>query len=359
MGEEVFGGAALALRRWRSTFSTALIFSFACLVTALILGDVLSQWAALRGGAVLREERAIVFDAYYDERGVTDTSAVLRDVVAPQIAARSGYTSVLRNLNVDDPDFAAGHPVLLVSGDEVDRLFPDLGLCSPAPCVSAGADMVDYPPTVSIAGHALPVARRLASGATWFDPNAAGAGLGQSLVINLPAEMLNGLDAYAKEEAVTRLVLMKSPRAQVNATVAAAAESNLHLVPQDVSVEQPRRFRDLMVTASMYIVALAAFMLLIVYAFAATSTQIVRQEIRGFVIRRAAGATPAHVTVRLATFLAVVVLVLPTLMCGALFLLGPPVARGAAVALAAAWTVYALLLFVARRMVLAERYLKA
>lgn len=359
MLNEVGGGLSLALRRWRATASIAVVFAIVCLVTAMILGDVLSQWAALRGGAMLRSENAVVFTPFYPSGEVSAVSPETLTALGEHLTDDEAYSSIINNLSVDDPEFAGGVPTILVSGDVLDRLFPDLGLCSPAPCVSSGAEVMGAPEELILGDVSVPVADDLEPGAVWFDPNAAGLPLDEYLVLRVQPEQLASLDDYATEELVARTVVLAPERSEVSSFVASAARDGLHLVPQDVATEQPQRFRALMVTASMYIVALLAFTLLVTYAYAATSRVIVNHELRAFVIRRMCGATPLGLTVRIASFLAAVILVLPTIMCLGLLMLGPPVDAAARVALFGVSLIYVLLLVLTRRAVLSERYFRA
>ena len=156
---------------------------------------------------------------------------------------------------------------------------------------------------------------------------------------------------------MTRAVLLHPPADVVASMVGESAKSQLYLVPQDVSVEQPRRFRELMVTAGMYLVALAAFLTLMLYAFGATATVVMQREVRALVIRRMCGATPAGLVVRIASFLAAVMLVLPAVTCGVLVALGPPVRTGALAALVIVSVCWLGILTVSCRRVLSERFL--
>lgn len=49
MLREAGSGVRLALRRWPSALALATMIGLACLVLSLLLGDVLSQLAVLRG----------------------------------------------------------------------------------------------------------------------------------------------------------------------------------------------------------------------------------------------------------------------------------------------------------------------
>ncbi|RMH39538.1 MAG: hypothetical protein D6694_11120, partial [Gammaproteobacteria bacterium] len=155
------------------------------------------------------------------------------------------YTAIVYNMALDKPQFAGGYPTLVLFGDVVPELFPDVHLCTPAPCAMRGAavagGVVD---TVDIGGESIPVENALPGGATFFDVNVAGLPLSHRIVIRAPTRVIPRLNPIEREELLTRAVFLNPSDATVYTFVTGAAQGGLFLVPHRVSVEQPRRFRE-------------------------------------------------------------------------------------------------------------------
>lgn len=330
MLREVKGGARVAVRRWRSMIALAGMIVTACVILALLLGDVLSQLAVLRGGAELRRQHAVTFSAYYRAGGVSTVGDGVVDDLATRIASGRAYAAVTENVQVDNPDFADGTPTVVLIGDAIGRLYPDLKLCDPAPCAMRGAELAGRQiAPIEFAGLRFDVDGVLPPAATFFDPNAAGLPLGTRILLRLPADRMRGLDEVEREEALTKAVLLAPRDQDVDAFVSRALPGGLTLVPQDVAVDQPRRFRDLMIRSAMYVVGLVAFLGLVLSAFSSAADTTMRQEARTFTLRRMYGAAPHHVAVRIGGFLAMVLLAIPLPLLFLLRLAGDPVAGGA------------------------------
>ena len=328
LGEAV-GGVRLALRRWPSVVTLAAMIGLACLVLSLLLGDVLSQLAVLRGGAKLRERHAVTFTAYHKQGGVSNVDDATVDTLVSQIRNGQAYAVIVSNVQIDNPDFADGIPTVVLFGDTLLSVFPDLRLCTPAPCAMRGAALAGRTINpIDFAGEYLDVNAMLPASATFFDVKVAGLPLDRRIVLHLPPEDLLRVNPIEREEALARAVLLAPDARQVDTFVASAARGELYLVPHDVAVDQPRRFQDLMIMSAMYVVGLAGFLGLVLSAFASAAAATMRREIPTFTIRRMYGATPRHVSVRVGAFLATTVLALP----GPLLLLlsGAPVADGVA-----------------------------
>jgi hypothetical protein len=298
-------------------------------VLSFSLMDVLSQEAVLNGGRQLREHHAVFFTAYYphgsDSQVGDDTVQYLMGLIDQQQA----YTAIVHNMALDDPDFAAGHPTLLLFGNVVPKLFPDMQLCDPAPCAVRGAkvsgDVVD---SLNVGGEGIPVEQVLPRGATFFDVNAAGLPLENRVVVRAPTRIIPRLNPIEREELLTRAVLLDPPDSVVATITSGAAQAGLFLVPNEVSVEQPNRFREIMMRSVMYIVGILAFLTLAFMAFVSSARLVMQQERREFKIRQMYGATPLHISLRIGGFLSAVVLIpqvaLLVLMRGFLLLSGAP-----------------------------------
>lgn len=352
MRRELLAGVRIALKRWRSVGAVALIFAMACLVLALVLSDVLVQWTALRAGSRLRQEQATIFSTYYGNLGVTNVSTRTRDILAQDIAVGRAYTSVIYNVSSQAPDFADGVPAIVIVGDLAPEVLPGLSLCGSPPCATLGPRASSHPTAVDLHGLQVPVVGKHPAGMNWFDPHAAGKNLEDHLVIRIAPEQLTYLDEFELEEAVSRTVYIGRSAPQVEVLVQNTAGDNLYLVPQQLSLQQPKQFKSLMVAAGMYIVAISAFCLLTGYAFSATSRAIVDHEMPELAIRRTCGATPTMISLRLAGFTGCVMLVLPLLMCGLLLLFGYPVNGGARVAAVCVLACFGVVFWSARRYLL-------
>ena len=308
---EVRGGFILALRRWPVMLTLAGLITISTAVLSFALVDVLSQVAVLEGSKQLREQHAVFFTPYYPPEG--DVSRVGDDTVQylmDLIDRRQAYTAIIYNMALDDPDFAGGHPTLLLFGDIVPRLFPDMHLCDPAPCAVRGAKIAgEAVDSVNIGGKDIPVERILPRGTTFFDVNVAGLPLDYRIVVRAPTWVIPNLDPIEREELLTRVVLLDSPDSTVDTFVSGAARGGLLLVPHNVSIEQPQRFREIMMRSAMYIVGMPAFLALAFTAFVSSARLAMQQERRAFKIRQMYGATPLHTSLRIGGFLAAVALI--------------------------------------------------
>lgn len=302
----------------------------ASLILALSLGDVLSQVSVLRGGEQLRKHHAVTFTPFYTSGGVSNVGDDTLEYLADQIRDGKAYSVIVNNAGIDDPDVIWGrHPIILI-GDAIPLLFPDLQLCSPAPCAMRGAHISPFEEeSARIAGVEIPVVGTLPDNATLFDPNAPGLPLDSRIVVRLPATMLSRLHPIEREELLTRAVLLAPSRKSVERYVSGSAEGGLNLVPFDVAVDQPRKFREAMVVSAVYVVGLAAFLALVFMVFFLAAQTIIRAEARSFVIRRLYGATTRHLGIRVASFLVSTVLILPGVLLILLALIGGPFAAGA------------------------------
>ncbi|MEX1337470.1 hypothetical protein AB1399_02735 [Hydrogenibacillus schlegelii] len=306
----MWGGFGMALRRWPTAIVFAGMIAVATTVLSFALVDVLAQVAVLRGAKELRERHAVVFAPYYPygmESSVDDhTVKFLMDLIDRQEA----YTAVVYNMGLDDPNFAGGHPTLVLFGDIISKLFPDLKICDPAPCAARGAKLAGQEiDSVIIAGERIPVVNTLPPGTTFFDPGVAGLPLDNRIVIRAPTKLLPLLHPIEREEALVRAVLLGPSEEDVDAYVSGCAEGGLFLVPQDVAVDQPQKFRQIMMTSAMYIIGMLGFLALVFAAFMSSARVRFLEERRAFRIRQMYGATPLHIMLRIGGFLAAVLLV--------------------------------------------------
>lgn len=343
MLREVWDGFVMALRRWPVMLALAGTIAVACVVLSLALVDVLSQVAVLRGAKKLREHHAVVFTAYYPSEATSSVGNNTVNYLMNLIERQEAYTAVVFNMGVDDPDFAGEHRTLVLFGDVVPELFPDLQLTDPAPHAARGAKLADQNiDQVSIAGARIPVVKTLPAGATFFDPNVAGLPLDRRIVIRAPTKTLPLLSPSERDEALTRVVLLDPADEVVDKFVSGAAKGGLFLVPHEVSIEQPQRFREIMMSSAMYIVGMLGFITLVFAAFVSSARLTMRREGRSFKIRQMYGATPIHISLRIGGFLATVALVPPMVLLSLLLLL--LLTAGAPAPGAALWVMAAVIL---------------
>ncbi len=329
---EIRGGVALAARRWPATVGVAGVVAVMCVMLALTLSDVWAQVGLLRSSAVLRDQNATVFSSSYPPGGVIApiSDAVIADV-ANLIDEREAYTAVINNGFLDNPQMYDDPPLILIGGSAPD-LFPELALCDPAPCAMKGADRTDDPgSSVRVAGRRIPLTSTLPPGASFFDPYAGAQKLDQRLVVRLSATDIPRLIPEAREEAMTRLVLLDPASRTTDAIVAGNARKGLFLVPHSLTEQQTTAYRNSLTTAVMYAAAALAFLFLVFVAFAASATDAVDRESRSFAIRRLYGASNAAVAARISGFLAAGMLIAPLMLLAALALVAGAFAAHAAI----------------------------
>jgi hypothetical protein len=302
----------------------------ACVVLSLALSDVLSQVAVLRGAEQLRERHAVTYTAYYPHGPCSRVDEVTVQFLADMIDRQQAYTAIVFNMGLDDPDFAGGYPSLVLFGDILPDLFPDLQLDEPAPCAMSGAKLAEPGiEAVSLAGEDIPIVKTLPAGATFFDVNVTGLPLDNRILIRAPTETLSSLQPIEQEEALTRAVMFAPTSETVDAYVSGCLQGGLSLIPHDVAVDQPQRFREIMMTSAMYIVGMLGFLILALATFLSSARLTMRQEYRTFKIREMCGATPMHISIQIGGFLAAVVLALPVTLLSLLVMIGGPFAAGA------------------------------
>ncbi|MGJ7908829.1 hypothetical protein ACOQFL_20380 [Actinopolyspora sp. H202] len=322
MPGELRGGIRMALRRWPTMLSLAAMIALACVVLVVLLADVLVQFKALRGGHELRERGAVVFKPYYGSPGVTSVpDRAVADLVE-LIRQERAYTAVVKNARVNDPQFAGGTPTVLFIGSELERTVPDLDLCQPAPCAMRGAEVSPPVEPVEIAGHTFTDFERLPHSATHFETHLGAVPLDERVVLNLPRGSLPRLNRMEREEAMSRAVLLDVSESELDSYLAGNAVGELYLVPHRVAVDQPKRLSGIMVASTMYVAGTAAFLALVLLAFAATARRTLHRERAVFAIRRTHGGNSGHIAARLAGFVGVVVLLPPLPPLVGLLLLG-------------------------------------
>ena len=362
--DEVKGGFSLARRRWPMMVPLAGLIALSTVVLSFALVDVLSQFAVIRGAYQLQQHRAVFFTPFYPAYG--EVSHVEEETVRylmDWIDRQQAYTAIVYNMALDDPTFAGGYPTLILFGDVVPDLFPDMRLCAPAPCAMRGAQVVEGTvEAVDVGGESIRVAGRLARGATFFDVNAAGLPLDHRVVIRAPTRAIPRLNAIEQEELLTRAVFLNPSDTTIYTFVSMAARGRLFLVPHYVSVEQPRHCREIMMRSAMYIGGMLAFLSLAFTAFVSSARSIIQSERRSFKIRQMYGATPLHLSLRIGSFLASVIvlpqMILLTLLQAFLRLTGAPAPDAPAWVLLGLFLVFGFLWLSLVREVLAKEDLR-
>lgn len=222
----------MAVRRWRIMLALAIMIAAASIVLSLALVDVLSQLAVVKGSYQLRARHAVVFTPFYPPG---KSSSVADDTVRYLMNAinrQEAYTTIVYNMGIDDPDFASGHSTLVVFGDIVPRLFPDLQLCEPVPCAARGAKLArEKINSISVAGESVPVVKALPAMATFFDVGVAGLPLDRRIVIRAPTKVLPRLKATEREEALARAVFLNPAKETVDRYISGCAKGGCSLFP--------------------------------------------------------------------------------------------------------------------------------
>ena len=342
---EIAGAVGTAWRyRW-SAAGIALIFTLVGAILTMTLAEVMTQSSVVMAAQRLRELDATTFTPYYLGDLDNDPSTGLMEDLGDRIASGSAYTMVIGNVEVSDPSFAGGNPVVIVVGQAAQNAVTGARLCSPAPCAMVG-DQVPHPVDgpLHVGGRSVPVAGRTPSSASLFDPAAVGIDLSRSVLIALPPSSLDHLDGTEQEEAVWRTVLLSATDDDTEQFITAARQDRLALVPHRLAADQSERFRELLVWAAMHGVGLLGLTALVSIAYGASIRSVLRRE-RADLLRHLYGATSADLTIRLAAFLAVSMLVLPALTL--LALAASTLLRGAAAAAGSALLVIYLVFVVA------------
>ncbi|MCB7138256.1 hypothetical protein [Cellulosimicrobium marinum] len=332
MADDFAGGIGMAIRRWPRLLGLSAMISVACAVMAILLADVLIQFSALRAGSELRARGAVVFTPFYTSDDVTAPAPATVESLSEMIESEDAYTAIVHNVQVNDPGFLDGVPVIVTFGSMISKLLPDVDQCAPAPCASAGrgVDLSSIPNEFEFAGSQIEMRDRLAPGASFFDANLGSVPLDDSIVLNLPPDSIGHLDPYELEEALIRAVILTSDASSADSFVASAARNGLQLVPHNVAIDQPQRLAAMMVMSGMYVLGLVAFLGIVVAAFISSAFLTVRDELATFIIRRTYGASVWNSASRIGGFVFAAVVVPATVPLLALSLLGPPISSGAA-----------------------------
>ena len=328
---EIAGAVGTAWRYRGSAAGIALMFTLVSAVLTMTLAEVMTQTSVVMAAQRLRELDATTFTPYYLGDLNNDPSTGLMEDLGDRIASGSAYTMVLSNVEVSDPSFAGGNPVVIVVGQAAQNAVTGARLCSPAPCAMVG-DQVPHPVDgpLHVGGRSVPVAGRTPSSASLFDPAAVGIDLSRSVLIALPPSSLDHLDGTEQEEAVWRTVLLSATDDDTEQFITAARQDRLALVPHRLAADQSERSRELLVWAAMHGVGLLGLTALVSIAYGASIRSVLRRERADLLLRHLYGATSAQLTIRLAAFLAVTMLVLPALTL--LALAASTLLRGAAAA---------------------------
>ncbi|MDO4888269.1 MAG: hypothetical protein Q3979_06155 [Actinomycetaceae bacterium] len=337
---EFRAGMLVAGRRWPVIGLLSAMMAVTSAVLTFLMADVMIQYSSLRGGLALREHNATILAFHYSP-GIASTDSEAIDIAEQWMSEGKAYTAVVSNVRVNDPGFAGGHPVAIVIGQRARSIFPDLELCSPAPCAMRGERVEGPVPEIEIADHRLTADEALPRGAVWFDPHASGHSLDETVVLHLRPEDLPKLNSEEQEEALINVVSFGIPEADMAGFVRASARTGLYLIPSSVQYAQSQQLGDVMTMSAVYVLGIAAFAALTLMCFAMVTRQTLRARYRDFAIRRMYGARESTVWLRVAGFLATVVLALPVPILVVLMLMGYPVATPARWILAALVALFA------------------
>jgi len=355
--DEVSNGLAMALRRWPTMLTIAGMMAVASFVLSLTLGTAMWEITALTRARYLGERKAVAFATYYPHGAKSSVGEGTIQYLVDMIDRREAYTAVVNNMGVDDPDSPGGHAVMVLFGDVVSDLFPELEPGEPKalPFAMRGARFaVRNLDSLSLGNESIPVVKTLRAGTTFFDLKLGVLPLDRRLVIRAPARMLPLLGPVAREEALSRAVMLAPADAVLDTYVSGCAQGGLFLVPFGAATDYPQRFQRSLEASAMYIAAMFGFLALVLAAFASSARLTICQEMRAFKIREMYGATAMHVSLRIGGFLAAVVLALPVALLSLLALTGGPYTAGAFWVILAIVLTFVFLWFTSVRQVLAQ-----
>lgn len=319
---ELRNGLRLARRRWWLGLVIGLQITLSAVVTAALLGDVVTQGAVFTGSSALRSAGAVSFIPYYGSTGVTSAAPSAVSDAAEAFASDEAYSLILNNVRVEDPEFLEGSARVFVVGEVARRLNPGARLCTPAPCFTLGPSSPASEAPFDFAGSRFDYQGRLPEGAALVDPNEGVIALDSYVVAVLPESSLPLLDDMESEEMLAKSVLIEPSDAAITGFVDRAGEGGLQLVPVDVARDQPQRLQGLLTESGMYLAGCLAFLLLAVTAFIASAVSVLRSHAPTFRVRAIYGAGPVHAFLRTAGLLVVPMFLLPGAALGAMSLVG-------------------------------------
>lgn len=328
--EDIKQGLYLAERKWVQTLSLALLFSLVAWVASFLLSDIIVEWGSLQGGSRLRENNAVAFNVTYPQGAVSDHNAEALTLLSDAIDKQTAYSTVLNNFALEDPGMDHTTTILLI-GDQIFHMFPEIQPQVSAPCVLRGANLAGERQSLHFRGLEIPSGGFLPQHTVWFDPHRSGLSLDNVQVVVLTTEHIALLNQIEQEELLMRAVFLNPSDAQLNTYISTVAKGNLYLVPSMLASSQPSHLRDLMIRSSLYLLSLAAFCTLALLAYGASLREIIAQEARTFLIRRLYGASRMHLSVHILVFLAVTTLIAPLGTCLLLASLGSPFIWGASI----------------------------
>lgn len=295
----------------------SLLAALGSLMLASVLSDFQTQIGVISAGRALSAHHAIAFSVYYRDQRVSALDADFVEQVSDLIERGDAYATVINNATVGDQELttqpSAQLPVVLI-GAAVQELFPNLPLCSPAPCGMRGADLDPAIEQVASVGRMeITAGTSLPRNAVHFDVLAGAQSLDNRLLLRLPPRSLVKLSDYGREEAITRTVLLDPSPDVVDSFVLGASRGGLYLVPLDLATKQPLAYRNALSMAFKYILGVLSFLAIILVAFTLSAVVVFEQSQRELVIRRAYGASARHIAFRGAAFIAVALVAMPLL----------------------------------------------
>ncbi|HSW09745.1 MAG TPA: hypothetical protein VLK32_02455 [Bacillota bacterium] len=339
-------GFAIALRRWPTLVPLTGMIAVACVVLSLILSNALVEVAGLRGARLLHERRAVAFSAYYQHGAASRVGDDTVRYLAEMIDRRAAYTAVLGDmLGPGELDFPAWPEAIVLFGDAVSDLFPELqpGEPTPLPFALRGARFAGQnADALNLAGERVPIVGTLPPGATFFDMGRGVISLDHRIVIRAPVRMLPLLAPIARQEALLRAVMFAPAGEVVNAYVSGCAQGGLFLVPFP-AIEYLQRHRESLPFYAMHGGAMLSLVALAFAALMASARSAMRQELGTLRVRETVGAKGLQVGLRIGGFLAAVVLV-PVAFLSLFALASAQVVPGTPGAQGVPWVFSALLL---------------
>ncbi|WP_182111686.1 MULTISPECIES: hypothetical protein [unclassified Actinotalea] len=294
---------------WRVRGRTALfaaMVTIGTVLTATGLSELGSSVADVRVAEDLGRRGATFFRVHYLTDEPFEPTTELAELLDQELRhGGAAFTTVRFNHGVRE---TFPYPVLLVLGDFEDAFgLPEI----PDGSAVVGEDVALYGvgDTVDLGVTTVEVSGRLAPGAVFLDPWQSRETLARTVVVKVGLDDLMALGWPAQEEAVARTVLLAPTTTVVDRLVDESWSSGLQLVPATVADAGGQTFASHQRDSLLYTAMYTAFLLLVVVAVGSSAAATARRAQRSLAIQRLHGARIGDVVLRLATYLALVVLV--------------------------------------------------
>lgn len=375
---EIRGGARMALSHWRSgllisSCLSVMVFMLTIVVVGLSEDDqedkIQSQIRAQEGYAFTVAQRADLNtdpDKEPDHDGALSPRAL---ELLEELLKQPGTYGIAPFGSSDDgatPDSGdATREFMVIIGQGIEQVHPNVDWCSPAPCVMRGAKSIPLDPTIHSGEITLPGDGHeaiLQEGAGLWEPDSGATNLDYEKILRLTPTDLPKLSPRAQRALSERVILLGEPNPDVLEEFLAESYRSGHtLIPQ--RLDAPKRpFLDSHTHIALLVLILVlALSALAVIAYCLHARRIVDRTVRALAIRRMCGGTPEGSYLRMASYIGFSMALIPGLV-GIVILIVDTYAGipfGAAVSLATLLIAYLLVMVDVGARVKTERFLQS